>query len=167
MQTPVFAGKPTYLQATPLTSEMETPAGPSSTGSTPKAAASDYELDKEEQYSVCYLVRPMAFADRPDTLRSELEDAIHAASFPFRDHPTLPANPSKPMACLPGARADDCGLFLPQKHCAFRGCAWCGSDSLAFITHLQLQHCQDSEKAMEACPSTMKVLRLLFVGVHR
>ena len=98
---------------------------------------------------MCYQVLALDGEDTPDVLRKDLHEALDLLSYMFRDYPTLPADPCNPACALPGARANDVALVLPPKHCAFKGCAWCGRDTMSSAKHIVQVHDADSKPAME------------------
>ena len=108
------------------------------------------DVPAEEEYNGFYRVRPMSFHDSPDSLRGVLEDALHTLSLMFREYPTLPASPADTTQHLFEARENHCALLLPRKHCAFRGCGWCGPDALSLAKHIDDDHRRVLDGAMKA-----------------
>ena len=70
-------------------------------------------------------------------------------SFEFREHPTLPSDPSDATKFVSEALDKNKGLLLPLKHCAFRNCLWCGSDDETLGTHILTEHLALLAVAME------------------
>ena len=77
----------------------------------------------------------------------------------FREHPTLPANPDTVTQPLQEALRDDCGLSLPRKHCAFKGCGWNGPDAFSFTKHIDDCHRPVLAASMEAYKALRPVHR--------
>ena len=117
----------------------------------------------------------------PDTLRENLEIALCALSEQFRAYPTLPADPVNALEHMDEARDDATALLLPRKHCAFKGCAWNGSNDSDVVEHLSptftsldaryrsvqnLKTCTLKIKQCWHCRFTMKALQQQFAVVH-
>ena len=79
-------------------------------------------------YNMCYQVSAVNDLDNPDVLRKDFHVALDYLSLLFRDHPTLPGDPANPLEEFPASASRETALLLPSKHCAFRGCSWCGKD---------------------------------------
>ena len=77
-------------------------------------------LVDEKETGTFYKVWAMSSSDSPDVPRQKLEDALDTLSFEFREHPTLPGDPSDATKSVSGALDKTKGLLLPLKHCAFR-----------------------------------------------
>ena len=82
-----------------------------------------------------------AMADGPDS-RSKLEAAVQSLADLLRDDPTVPADLDDPEVPCKLALLEDAAVELPQKHCAFKGCAWRGSTAEHQIGHLREVHQQ-------------------------
>ena len=87
-------------------------------------------------------------SDLPDEPRLKVEDAIDTLSFEFREHPTLPGDPSDASKAVSGAFDKTIGLLLPLKHCAFRYCFWCGRDDKSLVEHILSEHLNFIKSAM-------------------
>ena len=109
----------------------------------------DAPLVDEKEIGTLYEVWAMNPLDLQDDIRLKLEEAIDTLSFEFRDHPTLPGDPSDPTKAVSGALDKNVGLLLPLKHCAFRLCLWCGKDDEALAEHILSHHLDVIQSAME------------------
>jgi len=69
-----------------------------------------------------------------------LEEALRVLSQHLRSEPTLPAHLECLSQSMAHARATDCAVQLPCKHCAFSGCAWTGLDDDSLQAHLSAAH---------------------------
>ena len=108
----------------------------------------DAPLVDEKEVGTLYEVWAMEPSGLPDDLRLKLEEAIHTLSFEFRDHPTLPGDPSDASKAISGALDKTIGLLLPLKHCAFRYCLWCGRDDKSLVEHILSEHFTYIKSAM-------------------
>ena len=117
-----------------------------------------------------YEVYAMDDEKTPDLLRKELHDALHTLSYDFRDYPTLPADPCNSMKEFPSSRSKEAALLLPSKHCAFRGCSWCGTDSASQIDHLLDEHESNLQDAMvhynALRPNGLQDKRVLAISIY-
>ena len=96
-----------------------------------------------------YQVLALDGEDTPDVLRKYVHEALDLLSYMVRDDPALPADPCHPACALPGALANDVAMLLPPKHCAFKGRAWRGRDTMSSAKHTVQVHDADSKQAME------------------
>ena len=83
-----------------------------------------------------YVVEPLSANASPDNVRTTLEEVLDTLSYHFRKSPTLPADETHNFEPLPTAYAEDVAIVLPQKHCAFIECAWCGDDETKRAMHI-------------------------------
>ena len=51
---------------------------------------------------------------------------------------------------MPTAYAEDVAIVLPQKHCAFIDCAWCGDDEKDQAMHILKDHMDLLDDGMQA-----------------
>ena len=79
----------------------------------------------------------------------KMQEALDDLSHLFRDHPTLPGDPANPLEEFPFAASNDAAVLLPSKHCAFKGCFWCGTDAVSQVEHLLEIHEEDLQDAMD------------------
>ena len=77
--------------------------------------------------------------ESPDP-RCRTQDALQRVAAMIRDDPTLPAVVETPLVPYADALREDCAVELPRKHCAFRGCAFCGQTQEALDQHLADAH---------------------------
>ena len=59
-------------------------------------------------YEVC----AMDDEDTPDVLRKDLHTALDMLSYSFRDHPTLPSDPSDAVKAFPSCTSNEAALLL-------------------------------------------------------
>ena len=109
----------------------------------------DDKIEDEVQADV-YVVEPLRADESPDTLRTNLEEALDTLSYNFMKFPTLPADGEDSCEPLPAAYADDIAIVLPSKHCAFAGCLWCGDDARSQALHIVEEHYDLLEEGMDA-----------------
>ena len=107
-------------------------------------------LGQDEEYNGFYILSCKEFGTSPDKLRENLENALHTLSTSFRRHPTLPADPANPVEYMKEACDDTVGLLLPRKHCALKNCMWHGSDDMALIEHIEVNHYDALRPAINA-----------------
>ena len=86
-----------------------------------------------------YHVRARNSCESPDP-RAKRERMLVELSYRIRDYPTLPAHPDDSNEVWDAALAEDMAVELPQVHCSFRGCAWCGASEDARDTHIIVAH---------------------------
>ena len=67
--------------------------------------------------------------------------------------PTIPADPSDAKKPWKEAVDDKQAVVLPQKHCAFIGCAWEGSNDDELYKHVAEDHMHVLVDAMDFLPS--------------
>ena len=77
--------------------------------------------------------------ESPDP-RCRTQDALQRVAAMIRDDPTLPAGVETPLVPYADALREDCAVELPRKHCAFRGCAFCGQTQEDLDQHLADAH---------------------------
>ena len=102
-----------------------------------------------------YEVSAMDEWDTPDILRKKMQEALDDLSLLFRDHPTLPGDPANPKEEFSSSASTETALLLPSKHCAFKGCSWCGTDAASQMDHLFEVH----EKALRPAMMWLQHLR--------
>ena len=60
------------------------------------------------------------------------------------------ASPFNALEHMEEARDDTTALLLPRKHCAFKSCAWNGSDEMDLVEHIREKHLASLSQGMEA-----------------
>ena len=81
-----------------------------------------------------------------------LQHALGEIARHIRHLPTIPADPSDAGRPWKEAVDDQQAVVLPQKHCAFSGCAWEGSTDDEFYQHLAEDHMHVLVGAMDHLP---------------
>ena len=82
----------------------------------------------------------------------------------------MPADPCDSMKEFPSSGSKEAALLLPSKHCAFRGCSWCGTDSASQIEHL-LDERESNLQGAIACynalrPNGLKDKRVMAISIY-
>ena len=91
--------------------------------------------------------RALDVSSSPD-IRARSSTLIRLLAQELRDKPTLPANRQRPEAPCDGY---DEAVALPAKHCAFRSCAWHGSDNEELVNHWMTVHSGAGTPLQQAC----------------
>ena len=86
-----------------------------------------------------YHVRARNSCESPDP-RAKRERMLVELSYRIRDYPTLPAHPDDSNEVWDAALAEDMAVELPQVHCSFRGCAWCGKLPILYRNASRRKH---------------------------
>ena len=100
-----------------------------------------------------------------------MQEALDYLSLLFRDHPTLPGDPANPLKEFPSVASNDTALLLPSKHCAFKGCSWCGTDAESQVNHLMERHEEEYLRPAMTCfqalrPHVRSDARVLALSVY-